>query len=171
MKNVIKEFIGSLKRHYPEIKITINDIEYEFMASPHNSPRLPKEKCAVYIFTFTYDYYIESLRGCVLKVGKAGLNSAPRFQNQHYINNSTGSTVAKSIENNPILWDVLGIKWEECNKTTKCEDPGQWLRNSTDRHHFYINANLESSDKVLTLLEVYLRGIWGSLLEGTATCR
>ena len=171
MKNIINDFCKSVNIHYPNIIITNNDIEYELLKPPHDNPRLKKNKCAVYVFEFINTYHIEELREKILKVGKAGANSSSRFQNQHYIDNSTGSTIAKSINSNPLIWDYLGLKYSHVQNTTECENPGDWLKQQTNRHHFFINTDNINHDKIMKLLEVYIRTKHGGILEGSATSR
>ena len=171
MQEVIKKFIESINTHYPNIVIDEDNIKYQYVSPPHDSIRLPSGKCAVYVFAFTEDYKIPQLAGKVLKVGKAGPKSAPRFQSQHYLDNSTGSTVAKSLNSNPIFWDQIGLEYTVSGEQTICGEPGEWLKKSTNRHHFFIDQSVRDYTKIMGLLENFIRGTFGSILEGVATER
>jgi hypothetical protein len=168
---IIEDFVAAVNKHYPELALTQNQIEHEALSPPHARPNFPSRTSAVYVFSIKNDYSKIELRGRVLKVGKAGPNSRPRFQNQHYIDNSTGSTIAKSLNNNPILMDFLILDNEATENGTLNEDPGPWLKENTDRDHFFIKTENKNHSKVAALLEVYVRGRLGSILEGSATQR
>jgi hypothetical protein len=57
----------------------------------------------------------------VLKVGRPGPNSDPRFYSHHY-NFSAGSTLAKSLVGHLVVWPWLGIAHMD-STTVK-----QWMR-------------------------------------------
>jgi hypothetical protein len=133
--------------------------------------KLPKGTNAVYVFTLTNNYPISNLIGFALKVGKTGKGSPSRFASNHYSINMANS-VARSLNNNPILWGLLGISYTLANGLTEMsQDAGDWLKENTDRDHFFIDANLSSSKKIMDFLEIYLRAVYGSILEGTAQNR
>lgn len=168
---VILDFISSVTTHYPHIAITATDIKHEFLLAPHCNPKLPKDTNAVYVFTFTDGYHISDLVGYSLKVGKAGKGSRSRFDSNHY-SITQDNSAARSLHNNPILWNMLGITYISSNgSTVMSQNAGNWLKANTDRDHFFIDSNLPFSHKVMCLLEVYLRGNYGSFLEGTAQNR
>jgi hypothetical protein len=139
-------------------------IQHEFQPAPHHSHGLRKGKCAVYVFSLSEIAGSNCLAGPnrVLKVGKAGPNSNARFQSQHYDSTRARSTVAGSLLRSRILWPYLGIS----NLTEGIV--GQWIRNNLDRDNFYLDANDEPQ---LPRLETYIRGILGSVLEGTESRR
>jgi len=93
----------------------------------------------------------------VLKVGRVGLRSGARFQYMHYNPGSAQSTVAGSLLKSKVLWRYLGIT--ELNSI----NVGNWIREHTDRDHFYLEAEDES---LLAELERFLRGILGPAFEG-----
>jgi hypothetical protein len=95
--------------------------------------------------------------GTVLKVGKAGPNSAARFRYMHYNPGSSNSNLAKSLITHPILWPWLGIQ------SLTVESVGDWIRASLDRTDFFIPAGCP---QVLATLEVYIRARVGSVFEG-----
>ncbi len=165
-KKLIKDFYKYLQIHYPNFDIEKIKITHELISPPHKNIRLKEEHSAIYVFSLNYNYD-KCLDKCrVLKVGKVSKNSIPRFQNQHYLDNSTGSTLAKSINNNPLLWDYLGINYSlDKNKITINEDVSNWLKLNTDRDHFFLYSQYES--KLLDILESFIRGILGSVYEGS----
>jgi len=164
---IILDFVSSITTHYPAITITATDIQHELLPAPHSSPTLPQNKNSVYVFTFISNYYASHLIDSVLKVGKAGKNSPSRFKSAHYSINAKNSA-AKSLNNNPILWSWLGITHTQ---SVMYPNADIWLKVNTDRDHFFIDSNLPSSKKIMRLLEVYLKGRYGSVLEGTAENR
>jgi len=126
---------------------------------PHGDCILPKGQCAVYVFSLTNNQGINCSAGAnrVIKVGKVGPNSNPRFQYQHYKPKSAQSTVAGKLLTCPILWDYLGIV--ELNES----NIEGWLKANTDRDHFFIDGGqLAIRDE----LEVYLKGLLGPVFEG-----
>ena len=123
----------------------------------HDFPDLMPGKCAVYVFSLSRDNKSPAGPNRALKVGKVGPNSGPRFKYQHYKSGSANSTLTGAIENNRILWGYLGI--EEGNV-----DFGNWLKTNSDRDHFFLDG---SQMEILSLLEVYTRGILGPIFEGS----
>lgn len=97
--------------------------------------------------------------GTVLKVGKAGPNSDARFRTQHYLPNSAGSVLAKSLVSHPFLWSWLGIQAVDQASVRA------WMLSSLDRYHFLVPADQPA---VLHALEVYIRARVGSVFEGAA---
>src|SRR3954453_16960248 len=80
------------------------DLRTELMHAPHQQPKLPPGYGAVYAFALSSSTSSEAGAGMVLKVGKVGPNSEPRFRYQHYSPTSAGSTLAKSLLAHPIVW-------------------------------------------------------------------
>ena len=137
-------------------------IQHECIRAPHKPPALLPQHGAVYVFSVSdaHGRACEAGPHRVLKVGKVGANSAPRFQYQHYSGGSAMSTLAGSIARSPILWSYLGIR--------EIAEPqiGEWLRSNTDRDHFFIPGEaLEAIDQ----LERYLKGRLGPAFEGGAS--
>ncbi|TDW95381.1 hypothetical protein EV137_2717 [Kribbella pratensis] len=81
----------------------------------------------------------------VLKVGKVGPNSEPRFRYQHYSPTSAGSTLAKSLLTHSIVWPWLGI--DRLGPATVKD----WMLANLDRLHIYVPA---TSPLVLAPLEM-----------------
>ncbi|HLJ25664.1 MAG TPA: hypothetical protein VKY85_03045 [Candidatus Angelobacter sp.] len=130
-----------------------HEIRHEFLRAPHQSPRLPKESYALYVFSLTCEELV------VLKVGKAGPNSAARFESQHYLPRSCNSNLGKSIVAGGSHWSKLGISAIE-------EDTvGEWLRSNTDRDHFFLNCG-PSIVFLINLFEAFLQCKLRPLFEG-----
>jgi hypothetical protein len=155
-EKLIEDFMKALKENHC-ISIDKKEIIHECKLSPHGFPDLILGKCAVYVFSLSKDSTALAGPNRALKVGKVGPNSGPRFKYQHYKSGSANSTLAGAVENNRVLWGYLGIK----NKDT---DFGNWLKVNSDRDHFYLEA---SQLKILSLLEVYVRGVLGPVFEGS----
>lgn len=153
---LIDDFIDSFNRH-SNIRIQRVIISHNLLEAPHMPLSLPKGKCAVYVFSLTANSRYLAGPNRVLKVGKVGAKSAPRFQYQHYKRGSANSTLAGAIESNKILWDYIGI---EHNIT----DFGEWLKNNTDRDHFFVDGQHYD---IASRLEIYLKGVLGPVFEGS----
>lgn len=136
-----------------------NGLAHEVQHAPHKAHSLPTGKCSVYVFSICGAWGKNCIAGAnfVLKIGKVGPNSNPRFQYQHYNPNSAGSNVAKSLLRSRILWPYLGI-----SGLTEAH-VGDWIRQNTDRDHFY----LDGVDKAyLDDVERFVRGVLGPAFEG-----
>ena len=96
--------------------------------------------------------------GRVLKVGKAGPKSNPRFRYQHYAAGSARSTLSGAIENNPLLWGYIGF--------SRGEIVGDWIREKTDRDNFYFK-----DEKLIGLFEVYAKARLGPVFEGSLSSK
>jgi hypothetical protein len=133
-------------------------LRHELTPAPHLPPRaLPS--AAVYVFTLSAEYGRTCPAGAnrTLKVGKVGPNSAARFCSQHYLPNSTGSNLAKSLVTERVLWSFLGID--------HLDESGvrSWMLANLDRDHVFVapeNRGLERE------LERFLRGHLGPVFEG-----
>ena len=132
------------------VPVNEQDIRHESFRAPHQNPKLPRGCYALYIFSLTTDGSV------VLKVGKAGPKSAPRFESQHYLPGSCNSNLGKSIVLSKAQWSKLGICGVE--EATV----GNWLRNNTDRDHFFLSA----SPFVINLFEAFLQCRLRPLFEG-----
>lgn len=121
------------------VPISEHQIRHELLRVLHESSKLPRGSCAVYVFSLTNDGSI------VLKVGKAGPKSAARFESQHYFPRSCNSNLSKSIIARKGRWSTLGISI--VGETTI----GNWLRTNTDCDYFFLNA----IPPVINLLEVF----------------
>ena len=130
---------------------------HEIIKGPHEPPDLPKGKCAVYVFSLSEANRSSAGPNKVLKVGKVGQNSGPRFKYQHYNPGAANSTLAGAIKNNKILWNYLGV-----NKHPL--DFGEWIKTNTDRDHFFMDmARMD----LMPFLEVYIKGVLGPIFEGS----
>lgn len=136
------------------------ELRVDVLPAPHRPPPLPAGFGAVYLFAIgsAYGATVPAGQGTVLKVGRVGPNSGPRFSYQHY-GESAGSTLAKSLVRYRVMWPWLGI--EELDATTVKE----WMLTHLDRVHIYVPAG---HDFVLASLEVYIRARVGSVFEGAA---
>ncbi len=134
-------------------------ITHETASLLHENCVLPKGKCAVYVFSLTHDYGSKCPAGAhrVIKVGKVGPNSNPRFQYQHYKPKSAQSTVGRRLITYPVLWPYLGIS------SLKGSQVEGWLKSNTDRDHFFLDGN---QLLIRDALEVYLKGLLGPVFEG-----
>jgi hypothetical protein len=145
-ENLISDFIQNYNLHY-QSKINMMDINHEILCAPHCPRPLPKEQCAVYVFSLPSN-------DLILKVGRVGAKSNARFQSQHYNPDSASSTLAGSITKNPILWDLIGFNGQ---------DVGEWLRKNTCRTHFFIH---ETKSELLEYLEIFMKGHLRPVFEG-----
>jgi len=136
------------------------EIRTEFLTAPHHPPTLPVGFGAVYVFALgsTYGTGTEAGSGTVLKVGRVGPSSGPRFTYQHY-GSSAPSTLAKSLVRYRIMWPWLGIEALDSSNIKL------WMLAHLDRVHFYVPAG---HDAVLASLEIYVRARVGSIFEGAA---
>src|SRR5437016_5019317 len=108
---LITDFVLAIREQVDEPVIS-SLFTHQLVTAPHASVRLPAEKCAVYVFSLRSDAKCPAGPNRVLKVGRVGKKSAPRFEYQHYSKGSANSTVAGAIENNRLLWSYLGIDSE-----------------------------------------------------------
>ena len=128
----------------------------EILSAPHHRPaRLPAGKKAIYAFL---------IKGCCLKVGKAGPKSAPRFTSQHYNPRSTGSNLAKSVlMSRGLSKSILPSIQSEIDQLSE-RDIGSWLENNTTRCQLFIDAEVD--DLVLSIFEIFLQCRLKPLFEG-----
>jgi hypothetical protein len=113
-------------------------VEVEFLPAPHAPPtKLPNGRTAVYVFSQGPE---------VLKVGKVGANSGPRYTHQHYNAGSAASTLAASV-----LADRQRLG---CGDIEPGE-VGAWIKQNVDRTNFLLDQRF--GIPVLTLLEAYLQ--------------
>ena len=136
------------------------EINTEILRAPHRHPALPTGFGAVYVFALGGDYgrSTPAGAGAVLKVGRVGPASGPRFSYQHY-GTSAPSTLGKSLLRYRIMWPWLGIDAiDEASVKS-------WMLTHLDRAHFYVPA---ARGVVLASLEVYVRARVGSVFEGAA---
>jgi len=158
-KELIDGFVRELKTHHPEVAGAGNvSILHEPVSPPHKLDAL-NGRHAVYVFTLAEKATCPAGANRALKVGRVGPGANQRFQYQHYLPNSAGSNLARSIVSYPILWRLIGYPGL-VSKT----DVAAWIRANTDRDHFFVK-----SQPIAALLEVYVRGHIGSIYEGAAS--
>lgn len=160
-QELIKDFVLAAK-HGLEIDVAEHSIGHDLWRAPHRAKDLPAGHGAVYIFSLSSRQTTPAASNRVLKVGKVGPNSNPRFRYQHYKSGSANSTLAGALENNPLLWDYIGFKKSEFG------DVGDWIRQYTDRDNFYIP---EATKELIQLLEVYLKARLGPVFEGSLSSK
>ena len=131
--------------------IAESDIDVESLPAPHRATSLPKGKMAVYVFSYG---------DVVLKVGKVGANSGPRYTHQHYNAASAASTLAASLINGGADIGASGLT---------VETAGEWIRTNTHRTNFLLKA--EQGVPLLSLLEAFLHCRLEPRFEGFASQR
>lgn len=137
------------------------DIRAEVIRAPHRAPSLPAGFGAVYVFALSQDQgrHAPAGPGAVLKVGRVGPNSNPRFSSQHYNPTSARSSLAGSLLRYRVIWPWLGID-ELTPLTVKA-----WMLANLDRGHLFIHGDRLA---VIAELEMYIRARLGSIFEGAA---
>ncbi len=131
-RHLLDDFSDALVRVGLPDPITV--LRHEYLPAPHRPPsKLPPANSAVYVFSLSPSYGSTCDAGPnrVLKVGKAGAKSASRFCYQHYLPNSNGSTLAKSLLAERLLWPFLGIR-ELDQGSVKA-----WMCENLDRDHIF----------------------------------
>src|SRR5437899_7050630 len=106
--SLIEEFVSDLRANLGLVADRPG-ISHDTWKAPHQARDLPPGCGAVYVFSLSSTSRAPAGAGRVLKVGKAGPHSNPRFRYQHYAPGSARSTLAGAIENNPLLWDYIGF--------------------------------------------------------------
>ena len=131
-------------------------VTHEQQLAPHQPHSLPAETAAVYVFSLSDSYgaTCPAGRGRALKVDKVGPGSDQRFRHHHYNPRSSGSNVAKSLLEVPVLWPYLGIR-----QLSELE-VASWIRANTDRDNFFVRQEHVAD------LERYMRGLLGPAFEG-----
>lgn len=120
------------------IHLADDDIQIEQLPAPHVAPsRLPTGMMAVYVFAGKDE---------VLKVGKVGPKSGPRYTYQHYNPGSAMSTLAGSL-----LADREQRGLTHLSET----NVNGWIKKNVDRVNFILNVSL--GVHVLSLLETFLQ--------------
>ncbi len=152
--HLINDFVDTYNRNYNG-NLDESEITHELHKAPHIPPKLMPGKGAVYIFSLTENINSPAGSHRVLKVGKVGQNSEPRFRYQHYKPNSAMSTLSGAIESKEELWEYLGFD--------ASVDVGLWIKENTDRDHFFIDG---SKMEIISVLERYLMGLLMPVFEG-----
>ena len=134
------------------------EVNPERIYAPHKQPHLPNGYGAVYVFSLTRSYgvTVPAGAGAVLKVGKVGAQSNPRFYSQHYTQ-SAGSSLAKSLLKNRVLWPLLGTQ----HLTTS--NVKSWMMQNLDRTHYFVPG---AEADIRSALEIFVRAHVGSIFEG-----
>ena len=126
-------------------------LEVEVLPAPHKPTKLRDGRMAVYVFYDASAFKYLSNSNC-LKVGKVGLRSKARYENQHYNPGSSKSNLAKSLLND----DDFKRDHRRIIKI------GSWIKNNTGRINFLLDAEAmlateTSPMHVITLLEAFLQ--------------
>jgi hypothetical protein len=98
--------------------------------------------------------YIFALGDRVLKVGKVGPNSGPRFRTHHYVPGSSISNLAKSL-----LADETG----DC-RDISADEIGSWMQQHLHRIDILLGADVGVA--VLAYLEAFLHCRLSPVYEG-----
>ena len=155
---LIEEFIADMREHLG-VAADRSSILHDTWTAPHQAKDLPSGCGAVYVFSLSTGSHARAGGGRVLKVGKAGPNSNPRFRYQHYAAGSAMSTLAGAIENNPLIWGYIGYPGRNT-------DAGTWIRENTDRDNFYFK-----DEKLIGPFEVYAKVRLGPAFEGSLSSK
>ena len=132
-KTLAEDFVKVAK--IAGIDITVDDIEDDVREAPHTAGSFPKGKMAIYIFIHNDE---------VLKVGKVGSKSAPRFYHHHYAPDSSISNLAKSL-----IKDSKSEFFE-----TPPDEIGDLIKQKFDRINYLLDA--KRGDSTLSLFEAFL---------------
>lgn len=154
-KRLIAEFVSSARD--AGLGDWSGRLWHEAFPAPHRPPRAPK--CpAVYVFSLSAEYGATCPAGPnrVLKVGRAGANSGPRFSYQHYAPSSAPSNLARRLVVERVLWTYLGIEHLDEN-TVKA-----WMLASLDRDHILLPLEAAGLERQV---ERYLCGRFGPVFE------
>lgn len=140
------------------IEIQEEAIQVEILLMPHERPRLPEGKMAVYVFD-AHDH--------VLKVGQAGLGSETRYRYHHYRPDAAPSVLATSI-----LKDKEAVQ----RYRVDTENVGNWILSNTDRVNFLLDVEatgleIKDCEWIITLLEAFVQCRLKPLYEGPARKR
>lgn len=153
-QSLIDDFVVDLHQNVG-LSVDSNLISHDCWPAPHVAKDLPANSGAVYVFSLSSRSSAPAGPGRVLKVGKAGPNSNPRFRYQHYSSGSAKSTLSGAIENNPLLWTYIAYPGHG-------NDVGAWIREFTDRNNYYF----EDKD-LIGYFEVYAKARLGPVFEGS----
>jgi hypothetical protein len=134
-------------------------LEPQFLPAPHMPPVLPAGYGAVYAFALAEGSSAPCGAGTVLKVGRVGARSEPRFRFQHYSPRAARSTLAGSLLKYRIMWPWLGIE------SLDERDVQSWMLTNLARLHIFVQ---DGHPMVAASLEVYVRARIGSVFEGAA---
>lgn len=155
---LIKSFIKDARSQL-ELSVDVSAISHDSWRAPHQAKDLQSGCGAVYVFSLSSSARAPAGPHRVLKVGKAGANSNPRFRYQHYAANSAQSTLAGAILNNPLLWNYVGYSGANT-------EVGKWIRDNTDRDNFYFKDG-----RLIGLFEVYAKARLGPAFEGSLSSK
>ena len=156
---IIEDFCHALREKCGE-HVSPGEIKHEYLRAPHVAGDLPSGMGAVYVFTLPGSSEAPAGPHRALKAGKAGPKSNPRFKTQHY-RGSAPSTLKDAIENNPILFDILGIDALPMHI-------GDWICKNTDRDNFFVDG---SRKQLLSFLDIYIKARLGPVFEGSLSSK
>ena len=143
----IDSALADFRQTLPFAGLDAKSIQFELIdrGCPHVPPALPSGKMAVYIF---------ALADRVLKVGKVGPNSRPRFRTQHYVPGSSPSNLAKSL---------LADETSDCRSISE-DEIGSWMQQKLHRMDILLDSNVGVA--VLAYLEAFLHCRLRPVYEG-----
>lgn len=139
IKNAIIEASRVVGRQIDE-----SDFYIEYQPEGHTPKALPQGKMAVYTFV---------CNGCFLKIGQANAKSKARYQSQHYLANSTRSTLAKSLLGDP-----------EMSLIVNEGNVAQWIKDNCKRYDVIIDEKYGKN--ALDFIEGMLHYMYNPKYEG-----
>lgn len=157
-QQLIDDFVRDVRMQL-EVTADLSGISHDCWTAPHKAKDLRQGCGAVYVFSLSPQTQAPAGPGRVLKIGKAGANSNPRFRYQHYTPGSAMSTLAGAILNNPLLWPYIGYSKEVA-------DIASWIRENTNRDNFYF-----TDGSLIGLFEVYAKAHLGPAFEGSLSSK
>jgi hypothetical protein len=157
-KQLIESFVSEARSTIPHLRnIQSADICHELVLPTHKIGPL-NGRFVVYAFTLNAICEAPLGRNRGLKVGRVSPGANQRFVYQHYLPKSAGSNLARSIQNFPIVWSLIGY--------TPSLGIADWIRTNTDRDHFFV-----PSCDIAEQLELFIRARIGSVFEGAANLK
>lgn len=152
-QQLVDDFVADYNTHAPD-PVRGGDIQHTYTPAAQGKSVRLRGGAAVYVFSTVAHHVAPVGANRVLKVGRAGANSAPRFSYQHYSARGNGSTLAGAIARTPMLHRYLGVN----------RDAGVWLLQRADRDDFHFAPGREGAAKAF---EVYARARLGPVFEGS----
>lgn len=115
------------------VPVGLDDFQVDYLDAPHRPPSsLPLGKMAIYGFFYGDEW---------LKIGMVGPKSQARYVSQHYSPQSAGSTLAKSLMEDPALQGQI-------------HDAGSWIKENCCRVNVLLD--IRHGLALLALLESFL---------------
>ena len=108
-------------------KLMKEGIDFHIIHQDKNHTPAKLESGYMAVYTFYYD-------GIFLKIGQAGLKCNPRYQNQHYLVNGNGSTLAKQISLDSSMMMNIG----------EIDNISNWIKSNCERYDVIIDGKKHS---------------------------